>query len=209
MQPETAHASRTAGRVIHWARWYDLFGRLMPFVRATREKLVELAAPARGEHVLDVGCGTGALAIALESHVGAGKVHGIDASPEMIEVAKEKAAKAAADIDLQVALIEALPFPDASFDLVTSSLMLHHLPGDLKRKGLAQIRRVLKPGGRFMAMDFAAQSRCPLGHLFSILGHAHGESTVAELTPMLKEAGFGDVQAIPTRHENFAFIRAR
>jgi len=209
MQPETARAPQTAGRVLHWARWYDLFDRLLPSVRRIREKLVELAAPGPGEQALDVGCGTGTLAIKLKSRVGAGNVHGIDASAEMIAVAKAKTAKAKVEIDFQVALIEALPFPDACFDLVTSSLMLHHLPFDLKQKGLAQIRRVLKPGGCFMAVDFASQSHSPIGHLLSILGHARGESTVAELTPMLKKVGFSDVEAIPTRNKNFAFVRAR
>jgi len=127
----------------------------------------------------------------------------------MIDVAKKKAAKAGSEIAFQVALIEALPFPAATFDLVTSSLMLHHLPDDLKRTGLAEIRRVLKPGGRFMAMDFAAHSHSPLGHLFSIFGHSRGASMVDTLMPMLKDAGFSDVEGIPTRHKNVAFIRAR
>lgn len=209
--PKTADAPQTAGRVLHGARWYDLFGRVMSFGqdKAIRQKLVELAAPSSGENVLDVGCGTGTLALALKSSVGMGEVHGIDASPEMIQVAKEKSAKAGSDIDFQVALMEAIPFPDASFDLVTSSLMLHHLPDDLKAKGFLEIRRVLKPGGRFMAMDFAAKSHSPLGHLLSIFGYSRGESMVDKLTPMLKDAGFSDVEGIPTRHKNFAFIRAR
>jgi ubiquinone/menaquinone biosynthesis C-methylase UbiE len=164
--------------------------------------------------VLDVGCGTGTLALALTSRVGTGAVHGIDASPEMIAVAKEKAAKTGSTVDFQVALIEAIPFPAATFDLVTSSLMLHHLPDDLKRTGLGEIRRVLKPGGRFMALDFAAHSHSlgpdrPLSHLLSIFGHSRGESMVDTLMPMLKDAGFSDVEAIPTRHKYFAFIRAR
>src|SRR5919199_5639639 len=206
-----ADAPQTAGRVLHGARWYDLFGSIISFGRdkAIRHKLVELAAPAPGEKVLDVGCGTGTLALALKSRMGTGAVHGIDASPEMIDVAREKAAKAGSAIDFQVALIEALPFPAATFDLVTSSLMLHHLPDGLKRTGLAEIRRVLKPGGRLMALDFAAHSHSPLGHLLSILGRSRGESMVDKLMPMLKDAGFSDVEDIPTRHKNFAFIRAR
>src|SRR3990172_439399 len=171
MHNKTGDAPKTAGRVLHGhARWYDLFGRVISFGRdkAIREQLIELAAPAPGEKVLDVGCGTGTLAIAIKPQVGAGEVHGIDASPEMIQVAKEKSAKDGSDIHFRVALIEAIPFSEASFDLVTSTLMLHHLPDDLKAKGFLEIRRVLKPG-----------------------------------------AGFSDVEAIPTRHKNFAFIRAR
>ncbi|MBI4300214.1 MAG: methyltransferase domain-containing protein [Chloroflexi bacterium] len=212
MHEKTTDAPKTTGRVLHsHARWYDLLERVIShgWVKATREKLIELAAPAPGEKVLDVGCGTGTLAIAIKRQAGAGEVHGIDASPEMIQVAKEKSAKDGSDIDFRVALIEAIPFPDASFDLVTSSLTLHHLPDDLKEKGFLEIRRVLKPGGRFMAMDFAALSHSPLGHLLSILGHSRGESMVGRLTPMLKDAGFSDVEGIPTRHKNFAFIRAR
>lgn len=215
MHRKTADAPQTAGRVIRWggvhgARWYDLFGRVISFGRdkAIREKLIELAAPALGEKVLDVGCGTGTLALALKPRVGTGGVHGIDASPEMIEVAREKAAKAGPDIDFRVALIEAIPFPDGTFDLVTNSLMLHHLPDDLKRTGLDEIRRVLKPSGRFLAVDFAVHTHSPLGHLLSIFGHSRGESMVHKLTPMLKDAGFSDVESIPTRHKNFAFIRA-
>jgi demethylmenaquinone methyltransferase/2-methoxy-6-polyprenyl-1,4-benzoquinol methylase/phosphoethanolamine N-methyltransferase len=216
MDHKPADAPRTAGRVLHGARWYDLSGGAVSFGRdkAIRQTLIDLATPVPGEQVLDVGCGTGTLAIAIKPRVRAGEVHGIDASPEMIEVAKEKAAKAGSAIDFQVALIEALPFPDAFFDLVTSSLMLHHLPDNLKARGLREIRRVLKPGGRFMAMDFATQSHSalgrgrPLGHLLSIVGSAHAERTVDTLAPLLRDTGFTVVEAIPTRHKNFAYIRA-
>jgi ubiquinone/menaquinone biosynthesis C-methylase UbiE len=78
----------------------------------------------------------------------------------------------------------------------------------VKAKGFLEIRRVLKPGGRFMAMDFAAPSHSPLSHLLSIFGHSHGESVVGTLVPLLEEAGFSDVEDITTQHKNFAFIRA-
>lgn len=209
MHQHTAHRSSTGSRIMHGARSYDFIDRVVPFVRRVRTKLVELASPAPDEDVLDVGCGPGTLAIALASRSGARRVCGIDPSHEMIARAKQKATRAHVAVDFQVTSIEELPFADASFDLVTSSLMLHHLPRDVKRRGLAEVRRVLRPGGRFMAVDLATPGHTALGHLLSLLGHARGEGTVAELTPMLNDAGFSDVEAIPTRHTNFAFIRAK
>ena len=140
-------APKTSGSVIHWARWYDLGTWLISFGRAPaiRRRTVELAAIREGEDVLDVGCGTGTLTLAAKRQAGAGEVGGIDASPEMIGVARRKAAKRGVDVDFRVALIEQLPFPDGTFDLVLSSLMLHHLPDELKREGFAEICRVLKP----------------------------------------------------------------
>lgn len=212
-QPQAAPS--TAGRLLHNARLYDLFGRIMSLGRdrAMRQKLVELAAPKPGDSVLDVGCGTGTLALMLNSQLGQANVHGIDASPEMISVAKKKAAKAQADVDFRISLIEAIPFPDASFEVVTSSLMLHHLSDELKRAGLAEIRRVLKPGGRFAAMDFATGGDSPLGphrplgHLMEVFGHSRGESSLDKLLPMLEEAGFSEAEVVPTSYKSFFFVR--
>src|SRR5687767_14708067 len=110
---QTAAGHTTAGHVLHGARWYDLGSRILTLGkdRAIRRRLVELAAPAPGEKVLDVGCGTGSVAIAIRPLVGAGEVHGIDASAEMIQVAREKSARERLKVDFGVALIEAIPFP--------------------------------------------------------------------------------------------------
>lgn len=109
------------------------------------------------EKVLEVGCGTGALSILSKIAVGKyGKVIGIDIAPKMITKARQKARKANLEIDFKISSVDELPFPDCYFDLVISSLMFHHLPVKVKRRGLAEIRRVLKEEGRLFLCDFGA-----------------------------------------------------
>lgn len=153
---ERVAAPPTRGIRIRWPRWYDAMNRIHFLGREDRfrEWTVDLAEIAPGQAVLDVGCGTGNLTMAAKRRVGAdGEVHGVDAAPEMILEAERKAALKGLDINYQVGLIEDIPLPADKFDVVLSSLMLHHLPKDLKRRGVAEIARVLKPGGRFVAVD--------------------------------------------------------
>lgn len=202
-------APQTAGRTIRWARWYDLASWLMSFGRmpAIRRRTVELATVQDGESVLDVGCGTGTLTLAAKRRAGAGEVRGIDASVEMIEVARGKAAKQRADVDFQVALIEQLPFPDDTFDVVLSSLMLHHLPDDLKRTGFEEILRVLKPGGRILAVDLAG-SKGIVGMMMRLAGHKFEEGYMDRLKAMALEAGFSGVATAPMGN-GLAYVRGR
>ena len=195
----------TPGRVLRHACLYDLLGSKMSGGRNT---LIDVAAPQSGEVILDVGCGTGAVALSIASRAGTYEITGIDASPEMIQMARRKAAKAGARVTFEVAAIEDLPFNDGTFDLVTSSLMLHHLPGDLKPAAFAEVRRVLKPGGRFVVMDFARESHSPLGHLLSVFGRGRGPATEENLVTMLTAASFTTTEVIPSRHPNLAFVRA-
>jgi len=166
-----------------------------------REMTLDLAGIAPGEKVLDVGCGTGTLTIAARARVGAtGQVHGIDAAPEMIEVARRKATEQGAEVDFRVGLIEDIPFPGDEFDLVLSSLMLHHLPVELKRKGFIEIHRVLKPGGRFLAVDL----EFPIHNLF----YFGRKTAIRSLAPLLEEAGFTQVESGKTRFRVVSFLRA-
>lgn len=156
--------------------------------RALRERLVEAARLAPGEAVLDAGCGTGSLAIAAKRRVGAsGTVHAIDAAPEMIARARDKAARAGVDVAFETARAEALPFPDAHFDVVLSTLMLHHLPGPVRRAFAAEIRRVLRPGGRVLAVDFEAPTRRRKGLIARV--HRHGGVPMRDVLGLLDSVG--------------------
>ena len=109
----------------------------------------------------------------------------------MIAVAQNKAARKKLEIDFRVGVIEALPFPDASIDVVTSSLMMHHLPDDLKAHGLKEIYRVLKPGGRLLIADFMRPTGSFAGHLFLAFTQHRGlKNGVEDLQKHLNEAGF-------------------
>jgi ubiquinone/menaquinone biosynthesis C-methylase UbiE len=202
----------TAGHVLHWAHVYDLFGNIVTLGRAAamREQTVELAALSPGERVLEVGCGTGEVAQRARSRVGAtGRVSGIDPSAEMIALAQRKASRAGLDIDYRVGVIEALPYPDGSFDVVLSSLMMHHLPDDLKSAGLAEVWRVLKPGGRLLIVDFKRPR-----HWFSQLAmrlvlHGHLGRGFEHLPAIVASAQFTDASSGATRFDFLGFVAAK
>jgi len=186
---------RTTGHVLHWAAPYDLLIWVVTFGRERRfrERLLQPARLKAGESVLDVGCGSGSLAIAASHHVGpAGSVHGVDASDAMIERARRKARKAGADVTFESALAQSLPFPDARFDVVLSTVMLHHLPRKIRQESVHEMRRVLKPGGRLLAVEFGgavAHGKGPIAHL-----HRHGSIKPRELAELVTEAGLAVVE---------------
>jgi len=171
------------------ARHYDLLAWLLTMGRekALPERLVDLARVAPGEVVLDVGCGTGSLAIAAKRRVGRdGSVHGIDASPEMIAQARSKSVDTGIDIVWEVGRAEALPYPDGSVDVVLSTLMMHHLPRAVREAFAAEIRRVLKHGGRALVVDFEPPAK-KRGGLISRI-HRHGHVPAAEIVDTLRRA---------------------
>jgi len=180
----------TTGRTIHWANRYDLFVSLVMLGRAAtfRRHTADLAHLQSGERVLDVGCGTGDLTLAIEKQVGPnGKVVGIDAASEMITYARQKATRLGSVADFRVEPVEALSFADHTFDVVISSLAFHHFPAPLKEQALVEIRRVLKPGGRVLIVDALRSSH----HFFP---HPALKVGVEDFPPLLKDAGFLDVQ---------------
>lgn len=202
-------APDTKGRVLHSAAGYDLLAWLLLLgrERAFRDRLVRLARLEPGQSVLDIGCGTGSLAIAAKRRVGPfGSVHGIDASPEMIARARKKARKAGVDVTFTDGVVEGLPFPDEHFDAVLSTLMLHHLPRAAREQCVREIRTVLKPGGRVLAVDFGRAT----GDRKSFIEHfhRHGRVDVHDIVKLLSEAGLKIVESGPVGVRDLNFVLA-
>jgi ubiquinone/menaquinone biosynthesis C-methylase UbiE len=203
-------ALNTTGRVLHWAFRYDLLVWLVSFGRERefRESILRCAKLKPGESVLDVGCGTGTLAIAAKRSVGAaGTVQGIDASPEMIARAKKKAKNANQDVSFQNALAEALPFRAAEFDVVLATLMLHHLPRKPRQQCAFEVRRVLRPGGRVLAVDFAGgtKQRTWLPQHFHV---RHGRVAPQDLIALFTEVGLRPVENGPLGAGDMHYVLA-
>jgi len=191
---EQGAALGTTGIVLHKAFLYDLFVWFASLGREHiyREKVLDLARLKSGESVLDIGCGTGTLAIAAKRRVGpAGTVNGVDASPEMLARAGRKANKTGAEVAFKNGIVEAMPFPDGQFDAVLSTVMLHHLGGKARQQCAREVRRVLKPGGRVLAVDFARPAEGKRGLLDHF--HHHGYVNLNDLVALLTNAGLNTV----------------
>ena len=129
-----------------------------------RVPLVEAVAAARPTRILEVGCGWGELAEWVGRETGA-EVVAVDLSPRMVELARERG------VDARIGDVQALPFADGEFDVAIAAWMLYHVP-DLDR-GVAELARVLRPGGRLVV---ATNSRFHLLELRELVGS--GPSTL-------------------------------
>lgn len=203
----------TRGAVMNrMAPFYDLGCRLVGLGRAFRARTLAYAALKPGERALDVGCGTGVLTRLAAQAVGpAGEVVGLDPSARMIAVARRKAARENSRAAFRLGAIERLPFADAHFDVVLSSLMLHHLPPDLKRDGLREVYRVLRPGGRLLAVDLDRPGQ-PLWWLLfwpGLLAPMIAENLRGAVPAYLNAAGFEPVRIAGRRFRLLTFWEAR
>ena len=134
--------------------FYDFIQKYV--VRDVRYKslLVAQANIQPGQHVLDLGCGTGTLAIMAKQAQPGAEVAGLDADPDMLKVAKYKSGLLSVPVKFEVGFTNHLPYPDESFDRILSSIMIHHLKTPDKIQTAQEVYRVLKPGGQLHIIDF-------------------------------------------------------
>ncbi len=165
----------------HWLCFlYDPFTRLLG-VRRVHHDLIGHAAIGPGQRVLEIGCGTGNLLLAVARRQPGVDALGIDPDPAGLRRARRKAARAGLAVRFEQAYAGALPLPDASVDRVLSSFMLHHLDDAERARALGEVRRVLRPGGQLHVVDAAS------GH--GRLAASRPERVLAELG----EAGLSGV----------------
>lgn len=142
--------------------YYDQVQRWLVKDTIFKKQLIQQAQIEPGQRVLDMGCGTGTLAIMAKQAQPAAEVFGLDADPQMLKVAIGKAADQVTKVQFDEGMTVRLPYPDGSIDRVLSSLMIHHLKTPDKERTAREIVRVLrspdpasgKPGGQLHVIDF-------------------------------------------------------
>ena len=197
-------------------RVYDPLIRLTTRESEFKRRLVEQASPEPGQRVLDLGCGTGTLALLVKERQPATDVVGLDADPEMLDQARSKAARAGAELHLDEGFSTDLPYPDGSFDLVLSTLFFHHLDLESKHRTARQIARVLGKGGELHVADWGRPSGPLMAAAFLAVRLFDGfentrENASGALPSIFEQAGLEDAQQtgqLQTVFGTLAFCRA-
>lgn len=177
---------------------YDPVVALTTRERTFKRELLRELDPEPGQRILDLGCGTGTLALMIKRSQPRVEIEGLDADPVMLARARAKVAEAGLRIDFRTGLAQDLPYEGGTFDAVVSSLFFHHLDREQKAGAFAEINRVLAPGGRVRIADWGRPSG-PLMALAStpirlLDGFAPTEDNLAGRLPqLLAGAGLEDV----------------
>ena len=181
---------------------YDGVVRLLTREHRWRSALVEQVAPKDGETILDVGCGTGSLAILLKQAAPGARIVGLDPDADILARADAKAKAAGVEIEWRQGFASDAARTGGPFDKTISSLVFHQVPPAGKAAGIAAMIRATRPGGALHVADFARQRSRLMRTLFGIVGRFDGiENTRANADGAIERllAGASPAAAVPTR----------
>jgi ubiquinone/menaquinone biosynthesis C-methylase UbiE len=176
---------------------YDPLTRLMR-VPAAHARLADAAELAPGQRVLEVGCGTGNLALLVKRRHPDATVVGLDPDPKALARARRKAARARLPVQWDRGFADELPYPDGSVDRVLSALMFHHLEPAGRLGMLREVRRVLAPGGSLHLLDFGGSDGHEHVHPRGLIGrrarrsHRMQDNSPERISALMAEAGLVD-----------------
>lgn len=180
-------------------RFYD------PLLRATlkeerfRGLLIGQAGIEPGHRVVDVGCGTGTLALMIKHHQPLADVVGVDGDPNVLNIAKQKFRDANVEVTLHHGRASEAPFHEQSFDRVVSTLVFHHLDEDEKLRTLRQIKTWLRPGGELHIADWGKAQNLLMRVAFLPVQLLDGFKTTSDnvkgkLPAFMRQAGFSQIE---------------
>ncbi|MFT7247930.1 MAG: ubiquinone/menaquinone biosynthesis C-methylase UbiE [Arcticibacterium sp.] len=190
-------------------RYYDRFiGFWMP-EKEVKRKAISLAKIDEGDLVLDFGCGTGVLMELFEEELLSSRIIGLDVDSEILAIAK---AKGIAKVNLVLFNGTHIPFPDLHFDKVISTWVFHHLSREEKLRALKEIRRVLKPNGSFILVDWGRAANILMRILFFVLQVVDNFRTTSDniqgqIPKLLKTSKFSFISELGHRNTFFGTLR--
>lgn len=177
---------------------YDTVIRVALNERAVKQQLIDQARIAPGMTVVDLGCGTGTLAIMVKQAHPDARVIGVDVDAKILDIARAKVAAAGVDVELRHGAVQDVGLAAHSVDRVLTSLVLHHLTAEEKLSALRTLHATLKPGGELHVLDFGP----PHNALMSLVsgpirlfdGHARTDDNFSGRLPrIVADAGFREV----------------
>jgi ubiquinone/menaquinone biosynthesis C-methylase UbiE len=187
--------------IVHWLMQEERF----------KSQLVDQAAIQPHHRILDLGCGTGTLTLLAKQKHPAATITGLDGDARVLEIAQAKASQAGVSISLEQGLATSLPYADASFDRVLSSLLFHHLTLVDKARAFDEIYRVLVPGGEAHIADWGKAQNPFMRVAFLAIQILDGFTTTADnvagrLPLLLGEAGFQEVRQVGSHQTIFGTL---
>lgn len=176
-------------------RLYDPVVALTTRERFFRQEILNSAQIRPGDRVLDLACGSGSFAVLLTKHFTEIEVVGLDGDPDILEQARKKAQRQNLDLKFDQGMAHAMPYGDDEFDVVFSSLFFHHLSTLDKKSALAEIRRVLRPGGSLNVCDWGRPATRFSSWRFNLVRILDGfdvteDNSNGRLPELIEETGF-------------------